>query len=71
MPLYEFTCAACSQQFEVRASMEKRQAGLAPRCPSCGSVRTKQVLSAPMLLRRGPAGAAFPRCKPGGGCCGS
>ena len=73
MPSYEFSCAACGQQFEVRATIREREAGLALRCPHCGSTRTEQVLSVPMLVRRDPGAgpASGGCCGRGAGCCGS
>ncbi len=58
MPMYEFKCKQCGQQYEelVRSSDEKIS------CPKCGSAETYKLIStfAPKM-----AGAA-PSCATGG-----
>lgn len=41
MPIYEFECAACGGRFEELTASGAE--GIA--CPSCGSVRTRRLLS--------------------------
>lgn len=43
MPIYEYECEACGQEFErmVRFS----EADLAPVCPACGSDETHKQIS--------------------------
>ena len=53
MPIYEFRCHACGEQFEdlVAAGTESMP------CPSCGAERAERVLSpqaAPMSIVRTP-----------------
>ncbi len=69
MPTYEFACSECGERFDVRATIREREASSGFACPKCGSPRTEQILTAPMILRRG-AGAPFAGCDPGAGCCG-
>jgi putative FmdB family regulatory protein len=74
MPLYDYQCQACGYVFEVRASFKEKENGLHPICPSCESVQTQQMLSAPMVILSGvDAGAPLPSrgCGPnaGPGCC--
>ena len=43
MPIYEFMCPACDNRFEELSSAGTEHA----RCPECGSLRARRVLSAP------------------------
>jgi putative FmdB family regulatory protein len=54
MPIYEFECEGCGARFEelVAAGVE----GIA--CPSCGSERTRRLLSAVSPPGRQPRGGA-------------
>ncbi len=73
MPTYEYYCDPCKENFDVRASIQEKEAGLNPACPNCGNVSHHQVLSAGMFLRGGGAtGFNPPGCAPnaGPGCCG-
>jgi putative FmdB family regulatory protein len=73
MPLYDYHCEKCDEIFEVRASIAEKQAGLKPECPTCHSAKTKQVLTAGLVIRGSDGGSvAFPACGPnaGPGCCG-
>lgn len=71
MPLYEYQCQDCLTVFEVRATFKAKEAGLEPECPHCRSRKTKQLLSAGLLIREGEA-ITVPTCGPncGPGCCG-
>jgi putative FmdB family regulatory protein len=40
MPLYDFACRSCGEQFEARASESER-----PACPGCGAPGAERVLS--------------------------
>ncbi|MDQ3742046.1 MAG: zinc ribbon domain-containing protein [Actinomycetota bacterium] len=40
MPLYDFACDACDEQFEARASP-----GEAPACPACGGQETRRLFT--------------------------
>jgi putative FmdB family regulatory protein len=41
MPLFEFECRSCQQQFEALV----RPANPTPACPSCGGVELERLLS--------------------------
>jgi len=43
MPLYEYECRACGSRFEELESFEDR--GKPHRCPSCGSKRSRPLMS--------------------------
>ena len=42
MPIYEFRCAACGEQFEIISSLAERDESAV--CPSCGGRDVSQVL---------------------------
>jgi putative FmdB family regulatory protein len=44
MPLYEFRCRRCQQQFELRQTLTEHVAGR-PACPSCGAADAEPVIS--------------------------
>ncbi len=72
MPVYVFQCQDCKEVFDVRASFKEKEAGLEPQCPSCQSQRTKQVITAGLIIRSGnETSLSFPACGPsaGPGCC--
>jgi len=54
MPIYEFECEECGARFEelVAAGVE------AIACPTCGSVRTRRLISPVSPPGRQPRGAA-------------
>jgi putative FmdB family regulatory protein len=72
MPYYDFQCEKCEEVFEVRASIAEKQAGLHPECPKCQSQKTRQRITAGLVIR-GSDGASlsWPACDPsaGPGCC--
>lgn len=75
MPFYSFHCEQCTTTFDVRASIQEREAGLQPPCPKCTSRDVQQVITAGLLLhsnagdrRAGPAVVCGPNAGPG--CCG-
>jgi putative FmdB family regulatory protein len=72
MPIYEYVCRQCGQEFEALVRNEEK-----PACPGCNSRRLEKKLSAPAVQTRssGPACPAremgacnMPSC--GGGGCG-
>jgi len=54
MPIYEFECEECGARFEELVSAGAE----ALVCPSCGSERTRRLLSAVSPPGRQPRGAA-------------
>ena len=71
MPIYEFACSACNNEFEELVSMT---ASTSVTCPSCGSNRTEKQLSSFQRVRVGrgdlPAAVTAAAGAGGGGCCG-
>lgn len=64
MPIYEYSCQACGELFETI------QFGVAtePRCPFCGAVETRKVLSVSSSVSGAPQrGMPGPKDH---GCCG-
>ena len=43
MPIYEFECNKCKKSFEILMGFNEKAK---PRCPECGSKKTKRLLSA-------------------------
>jgi len=74
MPLYEYRCRACGDDFELLVRSDTRVA-----CPQCGSARVDKKLSVFASHVKRPDGAV-PPCHTGGagcdmgkcgsGCCG-
>jgi putative FmdB family regulatory protein len=50
MPLYEYKCEACGQQFEV---IQKFSDPLLVRCPKCGSGPVQKLISPPAIQFKG------------------
>ena len=50
MPLYEFTCANCTQHFEQILSFAMTEA---PTCPHCRSTETRRLMSMPAIHFKG------------------
>ena len=71
MPIYIYHCQVCEENFEIRASIKEKEAGLKPVCPSCASPIVQQVLTAGLLLHGGKT-LVSSSCTPnaGPGCCG-
>lgn len=71
MPIYEFACSACNNEFEELVSMTGSSS---VKCPSCGSKRTEKQLSSFQRVRVGrgdvPAAVTAAAGGGGGGCCG-
>ncbi len=72
MPLYEYACRDCDQQFELLVRGSE-----IPHCPSCDSRRLEKLLSVPaahhlaktglpMCQPRPPGGCELPQCGQGG-----
>ncbi len=57
MPMYDFVCSKCGEEFEELVSAGDSDT---PACPSCGSNKTKRQMSVPAK----PKSHAFP-FKPG------
>lgn len=64
MPMYEYRCAGCGEEFETYVST----GATAVACPACASREVKRKLSVFALKSDGPfASSAMPS---GGSCCG-
>ncbi len=60
MPIFEYTCAGCSREFEAIV-----QAGSRPACPSCGGTTLAKRLS---VFAVGGGSARADNAEPGGPC---
>ncbi len=49
MPIYEYRCAACGQQFERWFASQGQAARAKVDCPACGSRRVRRLISAARL----------------------
>lgn len=80
MPVYEYQCQSCGNQFELR---QKFSDAPASECPSCHGEVKKMISSAAFTLKGGgwynegygggkksDAPAAAPACPSGGSCAG-
>lgn len=69
MPIYEYSCAACNQRFEMLVRGDSK-----PACPACGARSVKRLLSVVARPAGGSGGPDFsgpgPSGGDGGGCCG-
>lgn len=63
MPIYEYACRDCGQQFETLV-----RTGSTPECPGCHSHSLDKLLSVPAPV--GAVSAAAPMLPPGCGSCG-
>jgi len=50
MPFYEYECAACRYYVEV---LQKISDGPLKKCPSCGKLKLKRLISAPVFRLKG------------------
>ena len=66
MPLYEYRCGDCGQQFEALVPAGRADA---EQCPDCG-MEARRMLSLVAAPVRGGDGATMPVAGGGGGCCG-
>jgi len=56
MPLYEYQCSSCGEEFEQIVSFSK--ADLMPDCPICGSKDTRKKISVAASFGSSSAGSA-------------
>ncbi|HEY8470845.1 MAG TPA: zinc ribbon domain-containing protein [Longimicrobiales bacterium] len=64
MPIYEYVCRGCGNEFELRLGYEERLGAHA--CPACGSKDTLLRISAATVVGAPSRGAG----SGGGACCG-
>ncbi len=50
MPIYEYECAKCGHEFEA---LQKISEGPLRKCPKCGALRLKRLVSAPQFRLKG------------------
>ena len=62
MPLYEYTCLECGEEFEEMAPYSRADQ---MECSACGSHKTQRVASAFCSSSR-PETSALPACNAGG-----
>jgi putative FmdB family regulatory protein len=76
MPVYEYQCNACGDQFELRRKFSDAPLS---ECPKCGGEVTKLISSAAFSLKGGgwhaegygqKKSSEAPPCQSGGGCAG-
>ena len=76
MPVYEYQCSKCNNQFELR---QKFSDPPATECPECGGEVKKMISSAAFALKGGgwyaegygsKKGSDAPACPSGGNCAG-
>ena len=56
MPIYEYRCATCGQQFERWFASRVQAARAKVGCPACGSRRVRRLISAARLRSGTTAG---------------
>ena len=70
MPLYEYVCRSCNDQFELLIRGSET-----PTCPQCSSGQLERLLSVPAAPQAGAKSLPVCRPRPAGGCglpqCGS
>jgi len=66
MPLYEYECEKCAEQFEELVSRRDGDAGVT--CPACGSKQTRRLQSTFALGRPSTPASSCTTCCPGGTC---
>ncbi len=70
MPMYEYKCRDCGQEFEELVSSHDEL----PPCPECGKDKTEKLMSACAVKTAGSSGGGMPDMSsmpPMGGGCGS
>ena len=65
MPIYEYRCGGCGEQFEKFIHGQTAVA-----CPSCESPRVTRLLSLVGVKSSGSVMSSVPTGGGGGGCCG-
>ena len=65
MPIYEYQCSACKEEFE-----ELMFGNGIPPCPHCGSDKTNKLMSRPCCHRAGDNSGYPPPSSGSGGCAG-
>lgn len=65
MPIYEFVCNKCGNEFEELVFSTEL-----PACPRCGTADTQKMLSACARRKRANSGASAEYTPSGGGCAG-
>lgn len=50
MPIYEYACGKCGHQFDV---LQKVSDAALRKCPECGALRLKKLVSAPQFRLKG------------------
>lgn len=68
MPLYEYTCRACGERFEILQRLLEGADGL--ECPACGDHRVEKQFST-FASGAGGSSASTGFSAPSGGCGGS
>ncbi len=64
---YDYRCTKCEDIFEVRLSLAEKENGKPVECSNCGSVETRQMISA--LNIGGGSAASQPEKVPAPSCC--
>jgi putative FmdB family regulatory protein len=72
MPIYEYHCKMCGNNFDIQASIAEKEKGLDVTCAQCGGKSVEQVLGGIAMLT-GQAVKNAPRasncgCSCGGNC---
>jgi len=67
MPIYEYTCKECGEDFEQLVRGDER-----PKCPGCGKSQLSKRWSVPAAHSESSSdgGCAMGECGPGPGACG-
>ena len=68
MPIYEYSCRACHQDFERRLNVQERHS--TQTCPSCGAQGATLRMSAPSLLGARAKAEGMGTCPTSGMPCG-
>jgi len=63
MPVYEYRCEACGQDFDlfVRSAKQRNE----PQCPHCGSTKVKKAVSLFGVGSAGTGSSTSSSCGPG------
>jgi len=63
VPLYEYECAACGEQFD---RLQRAGAATNPPCPMCGAIESRRLISLVAGLGSRPGGATASDARAGG-----